>query len=484
MSDSILVAKADKEVFLLPNMANRHGLITGATGTGKTVTLQGLAEAFSSLGVPVFLSDIKGDLSGLCETGGNNPKVTERVKQLKLKNRPFQGFPVEFWDIFGQQGIPIRTTVSEMGPTLLARILELNDVQTGVLSLVFRVADDQNMLLLDLKDLKAMLTYVSENASQYTVQYGTVAKQSVGAIQRALLQLEDQGGDRYFGEPSVNIKDFLKTDPDGYGIINILACDQLFQSPTLYSTFLLWLLAELFEELPEVGDLDQPKIVFFFDEAHLLFNEAPKALLTQIEQVVRLIRSKGVGVYFITQNPIDIPDSVLGQLGNRVQHALRGYTPRDKKAIAAAAQTFRHNPKFDIESAITELGVGEALVSCLDEKGRPSVVERAYIVPPQSMIGPIDADRRQEIMGGSKLKRKYQEMDDRESAYEMLKARAAMQEEARQQEPPQPTGRGGREPDSMMETIAKTAARAAMVTIGTTIARSLVRGMLGSLSRK
>ena len=276
----------------------------------------------------------------------------------------------------------------------------------------------------------------------------------------------------------------MKTDPDGYGIINILACDQLFQSPTLYSTFLLWLLAELFEELPEVGDLDQPKIVFFFDEAHLLFNEAPKALLTQIEQVVRLIRSKGVGVYFITQNPIDIPDSVLGQLGNRVQHALRGYTPRDKKAIAAAAQTFRHNPKFDIESAITELGVGEALVSCLDEKGRPSVVERAYIVPPQSMIGPIDADRRQEIMDGSKLKRKYQEMDDRESAYEMLKARAAMQEEARQQEPPQPTGRGGREPDSMMETIAKTAARAAMVTIGTTIARSLVRGMLGSLSRK
>lgn len=484
MDDSILVAKGDTEIYLLPKMSNRHGLITGATGTGKTVTLQGLAENFSALGVPVFLTDIKGDLSGLCEPGGANPKVKARIEQLGLKNFEHKGYPVEFWDIFGQQGIPIRTTVSEMGPILLSRILQLNEIQGGVLNLIFRVADDQNLMLLDIKDLKAMLVYVSEHAAEYTVKYGTVAKASVGAIQRALLQLEDQGGDQYFGEPAVNIKDFLKTDSDGYGIINILACDQLFQSPELYSTFLLWLLSELFEELPEVGDLDQPKMVFFFDEAHLLFTDAPKALLTQIEQVVRLIRSKGVGVYFITQNPIDIPDTVLGQLGNRVQHALRGYTPRDQKAIAAAAQTFRHNPKFDIEQAITEVGVGEALVSFLDEKGRPTVVERAFIVPPHSLIGPASAERRQEVMSSSRLRNRYETMVDRESAYELLQARSAQQEAEKQAEEPAPAARAGRQPDSMMETVAKSVARSAATAIGATIARSLVRGLLGSLTRK
>ena len=370
MDNSIFVAKGDKELYLLPKMANRHGLITGATGTGKTVTLQGLAESFSALGTPVFLSDIKGDLSGLCEPGGNNPKIAERIKQMELANFRYQPYPVEFWDIFGEQVFPVRTTVSEMGSLLLSRILNLNEVQGGVLNVVFRVADDQGMLLLDLKDLKSMLAYVAENAEQYTVKYGNVSKQSVGTIQRALLAIEDQGGSQYFGEPALDIRDIIKTDCNGFGMINILACDKLYQSPALYSTFLLWLLSELFEVLPEVGDLDQPKIVFFFDEAHLLFTDAPKALLTKIEQGVRLIRSKGVGIYFITQNPVDIPDTVLGQLGNRVQHALRGYTPKDQKAIKAAAQTFRQNPKINIVETITELGVGEALISFLDEKGR------------------------------------------------------------------------------------------------------------------
>ena len=487
MSDtSLFIAKNEIELHLLPKMANRHGLITGATGTGKTITLQRMAESFSAIGTPVFLSDIKGDLSGICEPGGNNAKIEERIKLLGLKNFRYQGFPVQYWDVFGEMGFPVRTTISEMGPLLLSRLLNLNEVQSGVINLVFRVADDQGLLLLDLKDLKAMLVFVAENAAQYTVEYGSISKQSVGAIQRALLIIEEQGGDRFFGEPALDIHDFMKTDSNGLGMINILACDKLFQSPALYSTFLLWLLSELFEELPEVGDLPQPKMVFFFDEAHLLFNEAPKILLNRIEQVVRLIRSKGVGVYFITQNPVDIPDSVLGQLGNRVQHALRAYTPKDQKAIKAAAETFRQNPKFTVEQAVTELGTGEALISFLDEKGRPNIVEKAFVLPPCSLIGPISADRRNEIMNKSVMQGRYEKPVDRESAYELLQKKAEMQnetkrqeEETRNEEVPQPR-KAGRQPDSLWDTITKTAA----TTVGRQVARELVRGILGSFLRR
>ncbi len=482
---SLFIAKGESELHLLPKMANRHGLITGATGTGKTVTLQRMAESFSSIGTPVFLSDIKGDLSGICDPGGTNKKVAERIKQLELKNFRHQGFPIQFWDVFGEMGFPVRTTISEMGPLLLSRLLNLNEVQSGVLNLVFRVADDQGLLLLDLKDLRAMLAYVAENAAQYTVAYGTISKQSVGTIQRALLSIEEQGADQFFGEPSLDIHDFMRTDSNGLGMINILACDKLFQSPALYSTFLLWLLSELFEELPEVGDLDQPKMVFFFDEAHLLFNDAPKVLLNRIEQVVRLIRSKGVGVYFITQNPIDIPDSVLGQLGNRVQHALRAYTPKDQKAIRAAAETFRQNPKFNVEQVITELSVGEALISFLDEKGRPGIVEKAFVVPPYSLIGTIPNERRKEVMNQSIMRGRYERFVDRESAYELLQKKVAIQMEAKRQEEerteeePQPKRRG-RTPDSFLETVTKTA----VSTVGRQVARDLVRGILGSFLRK
>jgi len=484
MDKAILVAKGNQELFLLPKMANRHGLITGATGTGKTITLQGMAESFSALGVPVFLSDIKGDLSGLSASGGNNPKITERIQQLGMGDFKFQSYPVQFWDVFGEQGYPVRATISEMGPLLLARLMDLNDVQTGVLNLVFRIADDQKMLLLDLKDLKSMLVYVSDNASQYTVEYGTVSKQSVGAIQRAILVIEEQGGDRFFGEPALDIRDFMRTDNSGLGMINILACDKLFQSPMLYSTFLLWLLSELFEVMPEVGDLEQPRMVFFFDEAHLLFNEAPKALLTQIEQVVRLIRSKGIGVYFITQNPVDIPDSVLGQLGNRVQHALRAYTPKDQKAIKAAAETFRQNPNFDITQVIIELGVGEALISFLDEKGRPNIVEKAFVVPPHSQIGPISAEQRQSIMNSSDMKKKYHNLFDRDSAYEQLQNKIEKPIEEKEtkssREKTDSKARGVRKSDTIMDTVAKTVNS----TIGRQVARELVRGLLGSFLRK
>lgn len=480
MNKPILIAKGEQELFLLPKMSNRHGLITGATGTGKTVTLQGIAESFSSLGVPVFMSDIKGDLSGLCEIGGNNQKIEERIKQLAVDNFNYQSYPVQFWDVFGEQGFPVRTTVSEMGPLLLSRLMDLNDTQSGVLNLVFRVADDQGMLLLDLKDLKAMLVYVAENAAQYSVNYGNVSKQSVGAIQRSILVIEEQGGDQFFGEPALDIRDFIKTDVSGSGMINILACDKLFQSPTLYSTFLLWLLSELFEELPEVGDLEQPKMVFFFDEAHLLFTDAPKALLTQVEQVVRLIRSKGVGIYFITQNPVDIPDSILGQLGNRVQHALRAYTPKDQKAIKSAAETFRQNPNFNVEDAITELGVGEALISFLDEKGRPSVVEKAFIVPPHSRIGPASAQRRQDVMNKSEVGVKYERMVDRESAYEKLQSKVFKQAEESQPDKPSAPRKQGRQPDSILVKMTKTAVN----TVGRQVARELVRGLLGSFLRK
>jgi hypothetical protein len=489
--DKLLIAKGENELYLLPKMANRHGLITGATGTGKTITLQGMAESFSSIGAPVFLSDIKGDLSGLCEPGGGNAKIDERVKLLDIKDFSYQPFPIQFWDVFGEQGCPVRTTVSEMGPLLLSRLLNLNEIQSGVLNLVFRIADDQGLLLLDLKDLKSLLVYAAENAAKYTVEYGTISKQSVGAIQRALLVIEDQGGALFFGEPALDIKDCMKTDENGLGYINILACDKLFQSPALYSTFLLWLLSELFEELPEVGDLDKPKLVFFFDEAHLLFNDAPKVMLERVEQVVRLIRSKGVGVYFITQNPVDIPDSVLGQLGNRVQHALRAYTPKDQKAIKAAAETFRQNPKYTVEQVITELGVGEALISFLDEKGRPSVVEKAFVVPPRSKIGPVSPERRNEVIARSEMKDRYEKTVDRESAYELLQAKALREKEeekaaaeernTRVEHEEQPhQGKPGRKPDTMIEKLSKTAAGSA----GRQVARELVRGILGSLLRK
>ena len=427
MAEPILVGKGNRDLFLLPSLANRHGLVAGATGTGKTVTLQRMAEGFSRIGVPVFLADIKGDLSGLCRVGTDaNAKVAARVEQLGLKGTfEYAACPVVFWDVFGEQGHPIRATISEMGPLLLSRLLDLNDVQSGVLTLTFKVADDNGLLLLDLKDLRAMMQYVSENAKQFTNEYGNVSSASVGAIQRGLLRLEEQGGDKFFGEPALNLMDFIQTAEKGRGNINILAADKLLQSPQLYATFLLWMLAELFEKLPEVGDVDKPKIVFFFDEAHLLFNDAPKSLLEKIEQVVRLIRSKGVGVYFVTQNPLDVPDSVLAQLGNRVQHALRAFTPRDQKAVTATAQTFRQNPNLDVEQLITQLAVGEALVSFLDEKGTPTIVEKASIVPPGTLIGPITAEQRKAVIAASVVFGTYEKMIDRESAYEVLKGKVA-----------------------------------------------------------
>lgn len=415
-----LIGKGDNNTELLSKMSNRHGLIAGATGTGKTITLKVMAEQFSSIGVPVFLADVKGDLASLAEPGTMNPKIQERIDKLELGEFNFESFPTRLWDVFGVLGHPVRASISEMGPLLLSRLLDLNDTQEGVLSIVFRLADEMGMLLIDLKDLRSMLQYVGENAKDITLEYGNVSRQSIGAIQRSLLRLEDQGGNQFFGEPALDIHDLLMTDHTGKGIINILAAEQLFNSPTLYSTFLLWMLSELFEELPEVGDLDKPKIVFFFDEAHLLFDGAPKILMDKIEQVVRLIRSKGVGVFFITQNPIDIPDKILGQLGNRVQHALRAYTPRDEKAVNAAAETFRQNPNFKVKDAITELKTGEALVSFLDEEGRPSVVERATILPPKSLIGTISEERRKELINSSTMFHKYDKVIDRESAYELL----------------------------------------------------------------
>jgi DNA helicase HerA-like ATPase len=502
MPDPLLIAKnAHTECVLLPQMANRHGLITGATGTGKTVTLQTLAEHFSSIGVPCFMSDVKGDLSGLSQPGGGNAKVEERVAMLKLEGFEHTGFPVTFWDAFGESGHPVRATVSDMGPLLLARILDLNDTQTGVLNLVFKIADDNGLLLLDLKDLRSMLAFVGENAKQFTTEYGNVSAASIGAIQRGLLALESQGGDRIFGEPMLNIDDLMQTDR-GRGVVNILAADKLMQSPKLYATLLLWLLAELFENLPEAGDLDKPKLVFFFDEAHLLFNDAPAALVEKIEQVVRLIRSKGVGVYFVTQNPADVPDKVLSQLGNRVQHALRAFSPRDQKALKAAAETMRDNPDLDEAAVITELGVGEALVSLLDAKGRPNVVERAFIVPPRGQIGPIPDAKRRQLMQTSLVAGVYDKTVDRESAHEILKARAeaatqaaAAEAEAKQQAKQQakaaaqPAGgggllgsilTGGGRRESAAEALAKSAARA----IGSQVGRSIIRGVLGSLLGK
>ena len=489
MATPLLIARARTDLNLLPAYANRHGLVAGATGTGKSVTLLRMAEAFSRIGVPVFMADVKGDLAGAARPGVPQGKVAERIAQLKLQDFAFDACPVIFWDAFGTQGHPVRTTVSEMGPLLISRMLGLNDTQSGVLTLAFKIADDEGLLLLDLKDLRAMLNHVGSNAKDYTTGYGNVSTASVGAIQRGLLELEQQGGDRFFGEPALDVHDLMRTDSRGRGIVNVLAADKLMSSPKLYATLLLWLLSELFEQLPEVGDPEQPKLVFFFDEAHLLFNDAPAALLEKIEQVVRLIRSKGVGVYFVTQNPLDIPDTVLGQLGNRVQHALRAYTPRDQKAVRAAATTLRANPGLDVEAAITELGTGEALVSLLDEKGRPSVVERAFVVPPGVRLGPLTAEERTQVNSASPLKGRYDQTVDRESAYEKLTARhtAAPAEE-------KDSGgggildalgglfggstgpRGGRR-EGAIEAATKSAARA----IGSQVGREIVRGVLGSI---
>jgi DNA helicase HerA-like ATPase len=491
MAEPLLIAKVDAtDLALMPRMANRHGLIAGATGTGKTVTLQTLAEKFSQIGVPIFMADVKGDLSGMSHAGGGNAKVEARIKELGLSDFSYAPSPVTFWDVFGVKGHPVRTTVAEMGPLLLSRMLNLNDVQSGVLTAVFKIADDQGLLLLDLKDLRTMLQHASENAATYMAEYGNISAASVGVVQRALLQLEHEGADNLFGEPALNLDDLMQADASGRGMINILAADTLYNSPRVYATLLLWLLSELFEKLPEVGDLERPKLVFFFDEAHLLFNDAPDALLDKIEQVVRLIRSKGVGVYFVSQNPLDIPDVVLGQLGNRVQHALRAFTPRDQKAVKAAAETFRANPKVDVVATITEMGVGEALVSLLDEQGRPMPVERAFICPPRSRLGLATEAERSQSIRSSVLYGHYENALDRESAHETLKARAeqsaAQPEESQgfdwggllgggQQ---QPTGRGtGRPRDSMLETVAKSAAR----TIGSEIGRQVLRGVLGSI---
>ncbi len=424
MAEPLLIAKGSDELFLLPGMTNRHGLVAGATGTGKTVTLQVMAESLSRIGVPIFAADVKGDLSGISKPGTETPKLNARLEQLQLSGFHFEGCPVTFWDVFGEQGHPMRATISEIGPLLLGRILNLNDTQSGVLSLVFKIADDNGLLLLDLKDLQAMLQFVASGAKQYQTEYGNISAASVGAIQRGLVTLGNQGGHLFLGEPALNIDDLLQTDEHGRGVVNLLAADKLLQSPQLYATFLLWLLSELFEKLPEAGDLDKPKLVFFFDEAHLLFTDQPAALQTKIEQVVRLIRSKGVGVYFVTQNPIDVPDTVLGQLGNRVQHALRAFTPRDQKAVRAAAETFRTNPKLDVATEITQLAVGEALVSFLDAKGTPGVVERAVVLPPRGQIGPITADERKAFMQSSIVAGVYDQPIDRESAYERLQQRS------------------------------------------------------------
>ena len=497
----LLIGMGESPCFLLPKMANRHGLICGATGTGKTVTLKVMAESFSALGVPVFLADIKGDLAGCCMTGYPTDSINARLEGMGIDPEAFvyRPFPVRFWDVFGEMGHPVRTTVSEMGASLLARLLGLTEVQTGVLSIIFRVADDKGWLLLDLKDLRAMVSYVAEHASEYQSEYGNVSKQSAGAIQRALLRLEDEGGERFFGEPDIRLEDWLQVDEKGRGVINILHCEQLYQSPLLYSTFLLWLLAELFEQLPETGDPEKPKLVFFFDEAHLLFKGAPKALTEKVEQVVKLIRSKGVGVYFITQQPSDIPDPVLAQLGNKVQHALRAYTPNEQKAVRAAAQGFRPNPSFDTREALMDLGTGEALVSFLDEKGRPAVVERATILPPQSVIGPIDERRRRAEIQFDALYGKYEEPVDNASAYEHIhadreaaaeaeaaaaaeKEAAAAQKKAAKQTSKTTTKK--KSTSSRKKTSAgKRVTNSALNAVGREVGRTFTRGLLGTLKK-
>lgn len=512
MTKSLAVAKnAHHELALLPRLLNRHGCITGATGTGKTVTLQVIAQALSDIGVPVFMADVKGDLSGMAKAGTMTSRMKERLDAVGIPEPAWSACPVAFWDVFGEKGHPLRATISDLGPLLLARMLNLNDTQEGVLQLVFKIADDHGMLLLDTKDLRAMLQHVGDTAANFQTEYGNISAASIGAIQRGLIAIEEQGGDQFFGEPMLNIQDLLQTDSNGKGVINILVADRLLNSPRLYATFLLWMLSELFEQLPEVGDPDKPKMVYFFDEAHLLFDEAPKPLLQKIEQVVRLIRSKGVGVYFVTQNPLDIPETVLGQLGNRVQHALRAYTPRDQKAVRAAAETFRPNPQLDTAQVITELGVGEALVSFLDEKGRPAMVERAFIMSPASQIGPITEQERKEAIAGSVVAGIYEKTVDRESAYEKIKGRVAAEMPASEPttasgrtakskgdkavEPADPSsdgtlsdafgglfGGGGtaRRKDTMVEAMVKSAARS----MGSQVGRAIIRGVLGSILKK
>ena len=512
MDDPILIAQSAKPIYLLPKMANRHGLISGATGTGKTVTLQTLAENFSARGVPVFMADVKGDLAGMSQTGGTNPKILERAKELKIADFKGEACPVVFWDVFGEQGHPVRATVSEMGPLLLGRLLELNDTQEGVLNMVFKIADENGLLLLDLKDLRSMLQYVADNADQFKTQYGNISAASAGAIQRSLLALESQGADKFFGEPALNLDDLIQTQ-NGKGVINILAADKLMQqSPKVYATFLLWMLSELFENLPEIGDPEKPKLVFFFDEAHLLFTDIAPSVKQKIEQMVRLIRSKGVGVYFVSQNPLDIPDVVLGQLGNRVQHALRAFTPRDQKAVQAAAQTFRQNPKLKTETVLTELAVGEALVSMLEENGSPQIVERAKILPPRSQIGAITPEQRKQIISASVLAGHYEKVTDRESAYEKLQARAGQKIEAAGTPATAPAGAApasagggslleealgtggsifqptigprGAVHDSFATSAMKSVVRAASSQMGRQVMRGILGGILGGGSRR
>jgi len=502
MTDSMPIARnTQTECALLARLANRHGLITGATGTGKTVTLQKLAESFSNIGVPVFMADVKGDLSGISQTGHINEKLAAALASRGIELPTPVSCPTTLWDVFGEQGHPVRATISDMGPLLLNRMLNLNDTQAGVLSLVFKIADDNGLLLLDMKDLRSMLSYVGENAKQFTTDYGNISAASIGAIQRGLLQIEEQGGDQFCGEPMLNIQDFMQT-VDSRGVINVLAADKLLNSPRLYATFLLWMLSELFEQLPEIGDPDKPKLVFFFDEAHLLFNEAPKALVERIELVVRLVRSKGVGVYFVTQNPLDIPDNVLGQLGNRVQHALRAFTPRDQKAVKATAQTMRPKAGLDIEAAITELAVGEALISFLDEKGRPTETERVFVIPPGSQIGPITPEQRKALRDSSLVAGIYEQLLDRESAYEVLKAKGASLGAAAASAagvPPLASKPAGASDGGLMgsmssllfgtegprgghrDGIAQLVVKSAVRTVGSSIGREIVRGVLGSL---
>lgn len=495
MSEPIFVGKATKPQLLLPNMANRHGLIAGATGTGKTVTLRVLAEGFSQRGVPVFLADIKGDLSGLCKVGAPTGPVEERKKTMELTGHTFRSYPAIFWDVFGKKGHPLRTTISEMGPLLLSRLLELNETQSGVLTIAFRVADDQGLLLLDLKDLRAMLQFIAEQSKELSIQYGNISAASVGAIQRSLLKIEEEGADTFFGEPGLNVMDLLQTGSDGRGVINILSADDLLQRPRLYATTLLWLLSEIYEQLPEVGDVAKPKCVLFFDEAHLLFDDAPDVLLQKIEQVVRLVRSKGVGVYFVTQSPLDIPESVLGQLGNRVQHALRAFSPKDRKNIAAVSQNFRSDGSFDVEGAITELKIGEALVSLLDSEGAPTVVTRTLIAPPESFLGPVTEEERKAVMANSLVNGIYDKAVDRDSAYELLKKRKVKGEADEDNSEPSDTNDDTQTPDTPSAKSSKSAGRtrqtpiegfimSAVRSIGSQVGRQIMRGVMGSIFKK
>ena len=489
----VWIATGETPIYLEPAMANRHGLIAGATGTGKTVTLKVLAESFSDMGVPVFLADIKGDLSGMSQAGKETKHIRRSIDNMNIQNFNYTAYPVRFWDVYGKMGLPVRTTISEMGPDLLSRLLGLNDTQSGILRIVFRIADEKGLLLIDLKDLRSMVQYVGDNAKEYKLTYGNISPQSVGAIQRSLLALEDEGGNIFFGEPDLKLDDWMDWDDDGKGVMNILECQELVQHPLLYATFLLWMLSEIYEMLPEAGDLEKPKLAFFFDEAHLLFNDAPKALLDKVEQVVRLIRSKGVSVWFISQSPSDLPDSVLGQIGNRVQHALRAYTPKDQKALRAAAQSFRENKNFDTEEALQALGVGEALVSMLDEKGIPTIVQKANVLPPRSSMNAVEADVIQDNIQSNPLFGKYSREKDRESAYEILQEeaeearaeaereakRAAREAEKKASQKRSASGRSSatRKTKSAFDKAVSSAAN----TVGREIGKKLVRGILGSL---